>query len=187
MSSCPEHVRDGQTAPPENIVENIRVEAPDDWLRVTRPVYWDVSKNAWVLTRHSDIALVMRSSKLFVEAPFSSPGSGDEGTESLLATILGGWLVFKNAPQHTRLRDVLQAAFMSRPIAAMRPGIRAITNEILDKLGTRTAVELIEEFAVPIPATVISDLCGARREDAHKILNWAVFCAHPLAWHHTSH
>ena len=174
MSSYPERVQDGQTAPPESIVENIRVEAADDWLRVTRPVYWDVSKNAWVLTRHSDIALVMRSSKLFVEAPFSSPGSGDGESEGLLANILGGWLVFKNAPQHTRLRDVLQAAFMSRPIAAMRPGIRAITNETLDKLGERTAVELIEEFAVPIPATVISDLCGARREDAHKILHWAV-------------
>lgn len=155
------------------VLENIRVESPEDWARETKPIYWDASKNAWILTRHTDIGLVLRDSRFVVEAPFGNNAS-QNAAGGLMAEILQGWLVFKNPPEHTRLRQVLQGAFMSRPIEMMRPSILAIANEALDKIGTRSAVDLIEEFAVPVPATVISDLCGAKREHAHKILRWAV-------------
>ena len=157
----------------DTVVENIRVESSEDWLRETKPVYWDASKNAWILTRHTDIGLVLRDSRFGVEAPFGH-NAGQDAAGGLMAEILQGWLVFKNPPEHTRLRQVLQGAFMMRPIEMMRPSIQAIANEALDKIGTRNAVDLIEEFAVPVPATVISDLCGAKREDSHKILRWAV-------------
>lgn len=168
-----EQVENAESALRNSVLENIRVESPDDWLRETKPVYWDASKNAWILTRHSDIGLVLRDSRFSVEAPFGQNAAQDT-SGGLIAEILQGWLVFKNPPEHTRLRQVLQGAFMSRPIEMMRPSIQAIANEALDKIGTRHAVDLIEEYAVPVPATVISDLCGAKREHSNKILRWAV-------------
>jgi cytochrome P450 len=85
-------------------------------------------------------------------------------------------------PDHTRIRKLVQPSFTGRTMAAMRPGIQAIVDDLLDKAEREAAergetapnrrMELIEALAYPFPVTVISDLLGIPKEDREQIRGW---------------
>lgn len=145
-------------------------------MRRDAPVHWNTSVKGWFLTRYFDVRMVLRDPRFSVEkmSPFADRMDGAKQEKiAFLAEILGGWMVFKDPPEHTKLRQVLQGAFMPKPLAAMRPNVEAIAREILDGLGDRTEIDIIQDFAVPLPATVIGDLCGVPRDRTHKLRLWA--------------
>ncbi len=145
-------------------------------MRRDAPVHWNASVKGWFLTRYFDVRMVLRDPRFSVEkmSPFANRMDGTKQEKiAFLAEILGGWMVFKDPPEHTKLRQVLQGAFMPKPLAAMRPNVETIAHEILDGLGDRTEIDLIQDFAVPLPATVIGDLCGVSRNKTHKLRLWA--------------
>ena len=145
-------------------------------MRRDAPVHWNDSVKGWFVTRYFDVRTVLRDPRFSVEkmAPFADRMGGAKREKiAFLADILGGWMVFKDPPDHTRLRQVLQGAFMPKPLAAMRPRVEAVAHEVLDGLGERTEIDLIADFAVPLPATVIGDLCGVPRDMVGKLREWA--------------
>ncbi len=62
-----------------------------------------------------------------------------------------------DAPDHTRLRGLVQKAFMPRLIENMRERIQALSNELLDAAQTRGRMDLVHDYALPIPTTIISE------------------------------
>lgn len=75
---------------------------------------------------------------------------------------------------HTRLRKLAGAAFTPGRVAALRPRIEAITNDLLDAISDRgQPVDLIEEFAFPLPITVISEMLGIPDADRHLYRSWS--------------
>ena len=85
-------------------------------------------------------------------------------------------------PDHTRIRKLVQPSFTGRAMAAMRPGIQAIVDDLLDKAEREATecgetapnrrMELIEALAYPFPVTVISNLLGIPKEDRGQIRGW---------------
>jgi cytochrome P450 len=147
-----------------------------DEMRRESPVHWNDSVKGWFVTRYFDVRMVLRDPRFSVEkmAPFANRMVGSKQEKiAFLAEILGGWIVFKDPPEHTKLRQVLQGAFMPKPLAALRPKVEAIAREILDDLGDRTDIDVIADFAVPLPATVIGDLCGVPRDQVYRLRHWA--------------
>ncbi len=145
-------------------------------MRRDAPVHWNRSLKGWFLTRYCDVRMVMRDPRFSVEkmAPFAGRASPSmQHKIAFLAEILGGWMVFMDPPAHTRLREVLQSAFMPRGLAKLRPKVAAIADELLDAVGTRTEMDLIADFAYPLPATVIGDLCGVPRGMTGQTKDWA--------------
>ncbi|MDD9929063.1 MAG: cytochrome P450 [Rhodospirillaceae bacterium] len=145
-------------------------------MRRDAPVHWNESVKGWFVTRYFDVRTVMRDRRFSVEkmSPFADQATGSKQQQiAFLTEILGGWMVFKDPPAHTRLRQVLQGAFMPKPMAALRPQVEAIAAEILDGLGDRTEIDLLSDFAVPLPATVIGDLCGVPREKVGNLRSWS--------------
>ena len=63
-------------------------------------------------------------------------------------------------PDHTRIRGLLTRAFSARRVEAMRPAVQTLVEGILDRHAGRGAMEIMRDFAFPIPATVISDMLG---------------------------
>ena len=76
-------------------------------------------------------------------------------------------------PAHTRLRNLVNRAFVSRHVEQLRPRIERLVNEIIDGFEADGGVELIKAFAAPIPAIVIAEMIGLPAEMAPQLLNWS--------------
>ena len=76
-------------------------------------------------------------------------------------------------PAHTRLRTLVNRAFVSRHVEALRPRIAELANGLIDGFAANGAVELIKAFAAPIPAMVIAELIGLPAEMAPQLLDWS--------------
>src|SRR5690606_22771709 len=77
------------------------------------------------------------------------------------------------APAHTRLRMLVNRAFVSRQVEQLRPRINQLANEIIDGFEGEESVDLIKAFAAPIPAIVIAEMIGLPAEMAPQLLNWS--------------
>ncbi|MEO7221332.1 MAG: cytochrome P450 [Devosia sp.] len=76
-------------------------------------------------------------------------------------------------PAHTRLRTLVNRAFVSRNVEQLRPRIERLANEMIDGFEADGEVELIKAFAAPIPAVVIAEMIGLPAEMAPQLLNWS--------------
>jgi cytochrome P450 len=76
-------------------------------------------------------------------------------------------------PEHTRLRALVNRAFVSRHVERLAPSIAALANGLVDGFERRGAVDLIEAFATPIPVRVIAELIGAPTNDSALLLDWS--------------
>ena len=77
------------------------------------------------------------------------------------------------AKAHTRLRTLVNRAFVSRQVEQLRPRIRQLAHELIDGFEEKDSVDLIKEFAAPIPAIVIAEMIGLPAEMAPQLLNWS--------------
>ena len=75
-------------------------------------------------------------------------------------------------PEHTRHRKLISKALSPRSVRALEPQIRQITTELIDAFIDRGSVDLIPEFAVPLPVTVIADILGVDRADIWTFKHW---------------
>ena len=76
-------------------------------------------------------------------------------------------------PAHTRLRTLVNRAFVSRQVEQSRPRIRQLAHDIIDGFEGEESVDLIKAFAAPIPAIVIAEMIGLPAEMAPKLLEWS--------------
>ena len=76
-------------------------------------------------------------------------------------------------PEHTRLRNLVNRAFVSRGIEKLRPGIERLAHERIDAFAAKRSADLVAEFASPIPVAVIADLIGVPREMGAQLIDWS--------------
>lgn len=89
------------------------------------------------------------------------------------AELLSGWMVFRDPPVHTRLREPVRRAFTPKVMARSADAIAAAVDELLDPLDRSGPIDLKAEFAAPLPATVIADLLGVPRSERPRFQNWS--------------
>jgi len=146
------------------------------WLRDHEPVYWSESLNAWVVTRYEDVLDVFNRPETFSSDRFRKI---DERYASrrpavrAVAEVLGHWLVFRDPPDHDRLRELLQSSFTPKQLASSRDRIQSTVDALLDRVVARGAMDFIRELAFPLPAMVIAGLMGAPEEDLEPIKTWS--------------
>ncbi|MDB5561351.1 MAG: hypothetical protein JWN11_769 [Hyphomicrobiales bacterium] len=76
-------------------------------------------------------------------------------------------------PAHTRLRTLVNRAFVGRYVEQLRPRIAALANELIDGFERQQSIDLIKAFAAPIPVVVIAEMLGIPAEMAPQLLNWS--------------
>ncbi len=117
---------------------------------------------AWLVTGHAEVRQVLTDARL-VKAP-TPAGAMVLAALPEVAPGLSKHMLACDGEDHARLRRLVGAAFTSRRIAALEPRIRQITDDLLDALEASTpdgvAVDLVAEFAYPLPMTVICELIG---------------------------
>ncbi|OIJ64115.1 cytochrome [Streptomyces mangrovisoli] len=79
--------------------------------------------------------------------------------------LLGRHMLLSDPPEHTRLRALVAREFTMRRVEALRPRIERITDDLLDAMLPRGRGDLVEEFAYPLPITVICELLGVPEFD----------------------
>ncbi len=157
------------------------------WLRENEPVHWQTPQPAseitgvndpfqveqrgfWVLSRHRDIIEVSLD-----QARFSSErGSSlvqDMDDERIAQMRL--WMINQDAPNHTKLRKIVNKGFTKRMIQQMDAHIRGLTKEILDKVARKGECEFVTEIASELPLLVIAELVGCPAEDRGKLFKWS--------------
>jgi cytochrome P450 len=147
--------RDGLDPVPE--LARLRAEQPISRLQ------YPIGPPVWLVTNYADSRTVLGDSQRF-----SNDFSKMTATEDLdvLAAMNPGGLGFTDPPDHTRLRRMLTPEFTMRRLRKLIPRIEAIVAERLDAMEEAGApVDLVDQFAVPIPSLVISELLGVPYPD----------------------
>jgi cytochrome P450 len=83
------------------------------------------------------------------------------------------WLIFLDAPLHTKLRALVMRTFTPRAVASLEPRIEALAHELLDKVIGRGTMDLATEFAAPLPLLVIGELLGVPATDRELLSRWS--------------
>jgi cytochrome P450 len=142
-------------------------------LRDEDPLHWSPGLKAWVLTRYEDVKRVcldtvgMSSDRL--RPFFATLPSAEAARVADLMRYLTLWMVFRDPPEHTRLRRLAAKVFNVRSINALRPGVEAITDLLLEGLRDRHKFDFISEFAGPLPALVIMQMLGVPRSELPRL------------------
>jgi cytochrome P450 len=128
------------------------------------------------LSRYSDIVEILQDSRFSVDRrqsnlfqrlqPFAP--LRPDFTEAITRSLL-----MLDPPDHTRLRRLVNKAFTPRVVENLRPRIQAIVDELLDRVEKRKEMDLIRDFAYPLPVIVISEMLGIAAEDHAKFKEWS--------------
>jgi cytochrome P450 len=141
---------------------------------------------AWAIFSHAECSAIAKDPRLSAKRAqqmlaLLPPGSQSEFRE--LARMLNLWLIFMDAPEHTRLRKLLNKGFAPAAVEGLRPQIEAIVDGMLKPFERGSTVELMQEFANPMPVRIISEMLGVPQELHDTFVNWsraiAVFRGNP--------
>lgn len=132
----------------------------------------------WVLTRYDDVAMVLHD-----------PRFGRQGLHHVLAEVYGDdaepgelprSMLFRDPPDHTRLRSLVARFFAAPAIEAMRPRIQSLVDDLLDRAATRPVIDVIGDLAYPLPVSVICQMLGVPDDDRAEIGQWSADLARSL-------
>jgi cytochrome P450 len=157
---------------PEFLVDPYPVYAR---LRTTDPVHRG-RIGAWFVSRYEDASRVLREHDSFSSdsrrlEEWQRTIEQRHGEKSPLDRTLGRTMLTADPPEHTRLRTLANRAFTPRRIA-LRPRVEAIVAELLDEASQAGRMDLIRDFAYPLPITVISELLGVPTSDQPLLREW---------------
>jgi len=159
-------------------------------LRAAGALHWspEFCGGAWLLTGHADVASVLRDPRFSVRrAGGWANSSGPEALTELreFKRIFSRSLLFVDAPQHTRLRQVMNAGFKPSALQELAPQIQQIVDRLLDQIMAKAAdgassqfdqfaqFDFMRDFARPLPALVIASMLGIAAEDRSEFVAWS--------------
>ena len=119
-------------------------------MRATSPVFFHPEQQVWLVYGYNEIRTIFSDPTTFSSRTVSHV-PGREGTQLFL---------LEDPPYHTKMRALVSRAFTPRVVAELEPRIEAITHHLLDQVVESGHMDLIEDFAIPLPVTVIAELLG---------------------------
>jgi Cytochrome P450 len=132
----------------------------------------------WVLTRYEDVVASLRDPRM-VKEPIAAFVAARFGLAAP-PTGMGLSMLDRDPPDHTRLRGLVSKAFTPRVIEQLRPHIQQIVDGLLDKVEGKPGMDLIEQFAYPLPVIVICEMLGVPVADHERFKGWGLDIARGL-------
>ncbi|MGB8508628.1 MAG: cytochrome P450 [Pyrinomonadaceae bacterium] len=149
-------------------------------LRATEPVYRthlpDKTKTpVWLVTRYEDVNALLKDERFpknrrnaltpeqLRKLPWVPP----------MFRPLERNMLDLDAPDHTRLRALVHKAFTPRLVERMRARVQTLADELLDGVAQRGEMDLINDYALPLPMTLITEILGVPTRDHHKFHKWS--------------
>jgi cytochrome P450 len=126
-----------------------------DQIRNVSPVFQEPQTGLWMLFDYESVKRALNDHEVFS----SKLGPAE-------------WMIFQDAPRHTKLRALISQAFTPRSISNLEPRIQEICRELLDPVIERGEMDLAEDFAIPLPTTVIAEMLGMPAADRPRFKGW---------------
>ena len=153
-------------------------------LRATAPVFFieqeprayagmENAPGYWAVTKHAEVAQVSRDSKHFSTAAngviirFAETMTREEVEAQLVM------LINHDAPEHTRLRQVISRGFTPRAVSALKDVLLERTHTIIDEVLDRGKGDFVEDIAAELPLQAIADMLGVPQEDRRQLYDWS--------------
>lgn len=149
--------------PPHELFDELRSELPAD------TGLGPTGTRLWSVCRHADIAAISRDT-----ATFSSWEGGifPHPDQVSPLEVNRNLLLFKDPPEHTKYRKILQTAFIPHSVAKLEDMVREIVAATLDAVMERGRCDFVADVAVPIPVRVLSELMGLPGSDLPQLEDW---------------
>jgi pimeloyl-[acyl-carrier protein] synthase len=148
-------------------------------LREEEPVYWSDSIGGWVLTRYDDILTSFKET-----ASYSNENRLGQAIAYLTPEKRANYkpfadhyatksLLHSDPPDHTRMRTLVTKEFTANVVEQMRPRIQEVVDGLLDVAEEKGGMDVVADFASPLPVGVIAEILGVPPSDRHLFRRWA--------------
>ncbi|TPL82050.1 cytochrome P450 [Mesorhizobium sp. B2-3-13] len=131
----------------------------------------------WCFGGFGDVNRLLRDRRFGRQNPAGIPDSRGVGQDRTYLKAFDGIeansMLELEPPVHTRLRTLVNRAFVSRQVERLRPRVEALANELMDRFEPGKAVDLLPAFASPLPITIIAEMLGVPVEIGPQLLDWS--------------
>ncbi len=147
------------------------------WLRENRPVYHHEPLGQWFVFRYDDVRALFADSRLsagrikgFIDAVPAPVRSEVRG----LVPFFESWLMMRDGAEHARLRRLLHTGFNATAMQALRGPIEQVADELVERRLREGSLDISNDFALLLPAYVLSDFVGAPVADRGRFVEWSL-------------
>jgi cytochrome P450 len=142
-------------------------------LRQEDPVHEDPQGRGWIISRYDDVEKVLADRRFSAQRTLLA--SEGPGASSAVQAALARQMLFLDPPDHTRLRSLFTKAFTPQRMEALKPQVATLVTEYLNRAeDAGGAIDFIQEFAIPLPVTVIAQMLGVPTADRDRLRDWSV-------------
>jgi cytochrome P450 len=141
--------------------------------------------DGWYAASHAAVQAVLREpgwSTDHRKATGHARYQQERGVPAAADELLAKVLLFMDPPDHTRLRTLVSKAFTPRSVERLRPRITHLVHELLEPLAAAGTFDVINDFAFPLPVTVICELLGVPAADRDTFRDHTRALAPILDW-----
>jgi cytochrome P450 len=152
-------------------------------LRETCAVHWSTFLNGWALSRYEDVEWCLGAPMVFSSAFNSArkvdrlPPDLQEHARPLIDLVDGRMVISQDPPRHTHQRKILSRALDTKHVNAMDAAVRQYTLELIDGHRSKRSMDLLHDFARPLPGMVLAKLLGVPVEDRERFIGWGMAVA----------
>ncbi|HEY0735009.1 MAG TPA: cytochrome P450 [Herpetosiphonaceae bacterium] len=156
-------------ANPHPFYAQLRAVAPVHRVRLSR------RESAWMVTRYNDVQAVLKDQR-FAKDRFQAMTPEQQAKMPWIPEMikpLARNMLDLDEPDHGRLRSLVHQAFTPRLIEQLRERVQSLCDELLDAAQRRGRMDLIHDYALPLPITIITEMLGVPSKDRAKFHRWS--------------
>ena len=141
---------------------------------------WSDEHRGWLVLDHASVSAGFRDERLSADriTPLERYVERHPGPARTVVDLLAGWMIFRDPPAHTRLREPVRGAFTPRRMAVLEGVVRRAVEGLLDEVADAGACDFRHVVARPLPAMVIAELLGVPESDRLMFQQWSDQLAH---------
>jgi len=141
-------------------------------IRSIHPVYKGnfLKYPGWYVTGYQEAAAILKVHRFQTRIPLPETTKRYKA----LKEIQQHMMLFKNPPDHARLRMLVSRHFTPAKIETFRPNIEKIAHNLLDEIKNKNKIDVISDFAFPFASLVIAKIIGIPDDDKHMFREWAL-------------
>jgi cytochrome P450 len=147
------------------------------WLHHASPSFFWENYGFWCFGGFDEVNRLLRDRRFGRQRPEgAADNQGNSGARRHLANfdaVEANSMLELEPPVHTRLRTLVNRAFVSRQVERLRPRIQALANSLIDGFPTGGRVDLLPAYAAPLPITIIAEMLGVPVEMGPQLLDWS--------------